>query len=59
MARRLPPQVFTTTQQLDASLQRFLDFYNNERPHQGYRTRGLTPSTLFWGAAEKPPTTEV
>ena len=50
---------FTTAQQLDASLQRFLDFYNNERPHQGYRTRGLTPSTLFWGAAEKTPTTEV
>ncbi len=50
---------FTTPQQLDASLQRFLDFYNNERPHQGYRTRGHTPSTLFWGAAEKPPTTEV
>ena len=50
---------FTTAQQLDASLQRFLDFYNNERPHQGYRTRGHTPSTLFWGAAEKPPTTEV
>ncbi len=50
---------FTTAQQLDASLQRFLDSYNNERPHQGYRTRGHIPSTLFWGVDEKTPPTEV
>ena len=43
---------FTTRSQLDRSLQRYLAFYNDERAHQGYRTKGRTPSTLFWGAAD-------
>lgn len=42
-------QYFTGHHQLEHSLQRFLDYYNNERPHQGYRTKGRTPSTLLWG----------
>jgi hypothetical protein len=29
----------------------FMQFYNHERPHQGYRVRGRTPAALFWGAA--------
>jgi len=33
------------------SLDGFLHFYNFERPHQGYRTKGRTPSEIFWGAA--------
>ncbi|MFN2421530.1 MAG: hypothetical protein ABR527_09180 [Gemmatimonadota bacterium] len=36
--------------QLERSLAAFIDFYNHQRPHQGYRTRGLTPGEIFWGA---------
>jgi transposase InsO family protein len=41
---------FTTRKQLQQSLQRFLTYYNDERPHFGYRTRGRRPSDIFWGA---------
>ena len=41
--------------QLQASLDGFLRFYNFERPHQGYRTRGRTPSEIFWGAVRAQP----
>ena len=41
---------FTTTKQLEISLQRFLRYYNDERPHFGYRIKGRTPSEIFWGA---------
>lgn len=44
---------FTRLGQLDRSLQAFLDFYNHQRPHQGYRTRGRTPGEIFWGAAPR------
>ena len=36
--------------QLQTSLDSFLQFYNFERPHQGYRTKGRTPAEVFWGA---------
>ncbi len=36
--------------QLQTSLDGFLQFYNFERPHQGYRTKGRTPAEVFWGA---------
>ena len=36
--------------QLQASLDSFLQFYNFERPHQGYRTKGRVPAEIFWGA---------
>ena len=42
---------FTSRTQLEHSLQRFLTFYNDERPHFGYRTKGRTPSELFWGVS--------
>ena len=42
---------FTTRAALARSLEGFLRFYNEQRPHQGYRLRGRTPATLFWGAA--------
>jgi len=29
--------------QLQTDLDRYLEFYNRERPHQGYRTQGRTP----------------
>ena len=41
---------FTRLAQLQASLDSFLRFYNHERPHHGYRTRGQTPAALFLGA---------
>ncbi|MAG96787.1 MAG: hypothetical protein CMM08_08895 [Rhodospirillaceae bacterium] len=41
---------FTTRQQLEQPLQRFLIYYNDERPHFGYRTKGRRPSDIFWGA---------
>ena len=41
---------FTSRRQLQQSLDRFLRFYNHERPHRGCRLRGRTPATVFWGA---------
>ena len=40
---------FTNRRQLHNSLDRYLAFYNDERPHLGYRTRGRTPSEILWG----------
>jgi transposase InsO family protein len=33
--------------QLQASLDGFLQFYNFQRPYQGYRTKGRTPAEIF------------
>src|SRR6266853_891043 len=41
---------FTRRATLDRSLRAFLQFYNFDRPHHGYRVRGRTPATLFHGA---------
>jgi transposase InsO family protein len=41
---------FTSRTALDRSLQQFMQFYNHERPHHGYRVRGRTPATVFHGA---------
>jgi transposase InsO family protein len=41
---------FRGVRQLQRTLDAFLAFYNRRRPHQGYRLRGRTPATLFWGA---------
>lgn len=38
---------FTSRAALDRSLQRFMQFYNFDRPHHGYRVRGRTPAALF------------
>ena len=35
---------------LREALDRFLIFYNTQRPHRGYRLRGRTPATVFRGA---------
>ena len=43
-------QYFTTHRGLQASLDRFLTFYNFERTHRGYRLKGRTPATVFRGA---------
>src|SRR6266850_1893954 len=42
---------FTSRTALQRSLEAFMQSYNHERPHQGYRVRGRTPAALFWGAA--------
>lgn len=38
---------FTGVTQMQAALDRYLDFYNHRRAHQGYRTRGRTPGEIF------------
>ena len=39
---------FTRLVQLEATLQRYLRFYNRERTHRGYRLHGRTPGSVFW-----------
>ena len=41
---------FTSRAALQRALDRYLRFYNHERPHRGYRLKGLTPATKFAGA---------
>jgi transposase InsO family protein len=41
---------FTSRRSLQAALDRFLQFYNHERTHRGYRLNGRTPATVFTGA---------
>jgi transposase InsO family protein len=41
---------FTGVRTLQRALDRFLQFYNHERTHRGYRLRGRTPATVFKGA---------
>jgi transposase InsO family protein len=43
-------QYFTGRVALQRSLDTFLDFYNYQRTHRGYRLNGRTPATIFWGA---------
>ena len=43
---------FTGRAALQRSLAVFMRYYNDERPHQGYRLRGRTPSALLWGAVK-------
>jgi transposase InsO family protein len=39
---------YTRLETIDADLQAWLRFYNFERPHRGYRTRGRTPGSIFF-----------
>lgn len=39
---------YTRVETIDADLQAWLRFYNFERPHRGYRTRGRTPASIFF-----------
>jgi transposase InsO family protein len=43
-------QYFTSRHSLQGALDRFLQFYNHERTHRGYRLNGRTPATVFNGA---------
>ena len=40
---------FTSRVVLHRTLQQFMRFYNVERPHHGYRTRGRTPASIVFG----------
>ena len=39
--------LYESLDQLQADLDRYLQFYNRERAHQGYRTQGRTPYQAF------------
>jgi Integrase core domain/Homeodomain-like domain len=39
--------LYASIDQLQEDLDRYLDFYNRERPHRGYRTQGRTPFQAF------------
>ena len=39
---------YTRAETIDADLQAFLRFYNFERPHRGYRTKGRPPAAIFY-----------
>lgn len=43
---------YTRARDIDADLQAWLRFYNFERPHRGYRTKGRRPAEIFY--AERP-----
>jgi transposase InsO family protein len=44
-------QYFTNRAAMQRTLDGFMKFYNEQRPHQGYRLRGRVPAEIFWGAA--------
>ncbi|MBO0829003.1 MAG: transposase [Streptosporangiales bacterium] len=41
---------YHTVDHIDADLQAWLRYYNFERPHRGYRTRGRIPAAIFYTA---------
>lgn len=43
---------YTSAADIDADLQAWLRFYNFERPHRGYRTRGRRPAQILY--ADRP-----
>jgi transposase InsO family protein len=45
---------FTSRAAMQRSFDAFMRFYNERRPHQGYRVNGHTPAELFWGVVSAP-----
>jgi len=39
---------YTSAEDIDADLQAWMRFYNFERPHRGYRTKGRRPAEIFY-----------
>jgi hypothetical protein len=39
---------YTDAEDIDADLQGWMRFYNFERPHRGYRTKGRRPAEIFY-----------
>ena len=52
-------RLYDSVEQLQGDLDRYLDFYNRERAHQGYRTKGRTPYQTFLDGIAATPETEV
>ncbi len=46
-------QFFTSAAAMHTVLDRYLEFYNTRRAHQGYRTRGRTPGEIFFSPGGK------
>jgi hypothetical protein len=44
--------LYESVAQLQADLDQYLELYNRERPHQGYRTQGRTPYQAFLDTVE-------
>jgi hypothetical protein len=44
---------YESVEQLQADLDRYLEFYNRQRAHQGYRTQGRTPYQAFLDGANQ------
>ena len=44
---------YETLDQLIIDLDRYMDFYDRERSHQGYRSKGLAPHRAFLEGAEQ------
>jgi transposase InsO family protein len=40
----------THVAQWQVALDRYLGFYNHQRPHLGYRTQGRPPAAIFWAS---------
>jgi transposase InsO family protein len=47
--------LYESLEQLQTDLDRYLEFYNRERAHQGYRTRGRTPYQAFLEGVKEMP----
>jgi transposase InsO family protein len=41
---------YTDARDIDADLQGWMRFYNFERPHRGYRTKGRRPAEIFYAS---------
>jgi hypothetical protein len=50
---------YESVDQLQRDLDTYLEFYNRERAHQGYRTKGRTPYQAFLDGIEAMRGTEV
>ena len=50
---------YESMEQLQADLDNYIEFYNRERSHQGYRTKGRTPYQAFLDGAAAVRETEV
>ena len=50
---------YESVAQLQTDLDQYLEFYNRERPHQGYRTKGRTPHQAFMDGVTLTPSEEV
>jgi hypothetical protein len=53
-AKAFREKIYTGIDELQADLDRFLEFYNSERSHSGYRCQGRTPVKTLKDLLERP-----